>query len=93
MSASIDSVRVAIRVRPFIQSEIDRGCVQILQKTPGEPQLIIAHAGQSASSKDMYTYNNIFMPDDSQSVVYEDFVEKEIEKVFEGYNLTILAYG
>lgn len=93
MSSNIDSVRVAIRVRPFIQSEVNRGCVQILQKTPDEPQLIVAQAGQSATSKDSYTYNNVFMPEDTQSKVYADFVENEIEKVFEGYNLTILAYG
>lgn len=93
MSSSIDSVRVAIRVRPFIQSETDRGCIQIIQKTPNEPQLEIAQVGQALTAKDIYTYNNVFMPDDSQETVYQDYVAQEIEKVFEGYNLTILAYG
>lgn len=92
-SSSIDSVRVAIRVRPFIQSETDRGCIQIVQKTPHEPQLEIAQVGQSVTSKDIYTYNNVFMPEDTQDYVYQEYVAKEIEKVFEGYNLTILAYG
>lgn len=92
MSNQGDCVKVAVRVRPFVQSEINRGCVKILEKTSGEPQITIT--GESNSkTQDMYTFNNVFMPEDSQETVYKDCIESILPKLFEGYNVTILAYG
>jgi len=89
---STDCVQVAVRVRPFVDSERNRGCVQILTKSAGEPQIIIT--GESTSkAQDVYTFNNVFMPEDSQDVVYEDCVKPILPKLFDGYNVTILAYG
>ena len=89
---STDCVKVAVRVRPFVESERNRGCVKILDKTAGEPQITIT--GESNSkTQDMYTFNNVFMPEDSQKIVYEDCVQPILTKLFEGYNVTILAYG
>lgn len=87
-----DCVKVAVRVRPFVPKEIERGCVAIIEKTPGEPQLAIT--GESNSKQqDLYTFNNVFMPEESQETVYDDCVKPIIGKLFEGYNVTILAYG
>lgn len=92
MSSTTDCVKVAVRVRPFVQRERDRGCVSIVDKTPGVPQLEIT--GDSTSkAQDLYTFNNVFMPEDSQEKVYKDCVQPIIGKLFEGYNVTILAYG
>lgn len=87
-----DCVKVAIRVRPFVQSELNRGCVQIIQKTLGVPQLTVT--GESHSkTPDFYTFNNVFMPEENQEEVYVNSVKPIIGKLFEGYNVTILAYG
>lgn len=85
-----DCVKVAVRVRPFVPREIDRGCVQIVEKTPGEDQLEVT--GDS-KAHDLYAFNNVFMPHESQETVYTNCVKPIISKLFEGYNVTILAYG
>jgi kinesin family member 4 len=92
MSLSPDCVQVAVRVRPFVQSEINRGCVKIIEKTPNEPQLSIT-GDTNSKTQDIYTFNNVFMPEESQNQIYDDCVKPIIGKLFEGYNVTILAYG
>lgn len=90
--ASTDCVKVSVRVRPFVPSEITRGCVQIIEKSPDLPQLTVT--GESYSKvQDAYAFNNVFMPEESQEEVYMNSVEPIIGKLFEGYNVTILAYG
>lgn len=89
---SSDCVQVAVRVRPFIPSELDRGCRQIVEKTLGQEQLKIT--GESYSkSEESYTFNNVFMMDESQLGVYSNSVKPMIESLFQGFNATILAYG
>lgn len=90
-SASTDCVKVAIRVRPFVPNEISRGCIQALDKTPGEPQLKMT--GTNSKTPECFSFNSVFMMDDTQSTVYDESVKSIIENLFEGYNVTILAYG
>lgn len=91
-ASGTDCVKVAVRVRPFVPREIDRGCVQIVEKTPGEDQLEVT-GDSNSKSPDLYAFNNVFMPNDSQETVYTNSVKPIIGKLFEGYNVTILAYG
>lgn len=91
--SSSDCVKVAVRVRPFIQNEQNRGCVSIIEKTPNEPQLTIGESQSTNKSQDLYTFNNVFMPEDPQEKVYNECVKPMVSKLFEGYNVTILAYG
>lgn len=80
--SSADCVKVAIRVRPFIQSEIGRGCVQIIEKSPGLPQLSVTGETTSAK-KEYYAFNNVFMPEETQEEVYDNSVKPIIGKLFE----------
>lgn len=89
---STDCVQVAVRVRPFNNKEIENGCVQIIEKTPGEPQLRIT-GEVIGKTQDLYTFNNVFMPEDGQELVYDNCIEPVLPKLFEGYNVTVLAYG
>lgn len=90
--SSTDCVKVAVRVRPTSASEMSRGCIQVVEKTPGLPQITVT--GETTSKvQDYYTFNNVFMPEDGQKYVYENSVQPMINKLFEGYNVTILAYG
>lgn len=89
---STDCVKVSVRVRPFVPSELNRGCVQIVERTEGLPQLAITGTTNS-KTQDYYTFNNVFMPEEDQATVYENSVQPIIGKLFEGYNVTILAYG
>lgn len=87
-----DCVKVAVRVRPFIQSETNRGCDQVIEKVQGLPQLRVT--GETTSkTQDSYSFNNVFMPEKTQEEVYQNSVKPIICKLFDGYNVTILAYG
>lgn len=95
-----DCVQVAIRVRPLINSEIQRGCVEIIEKSKDQPQLSICSGsgasvcgGPNGKSNEQFTYTHVFMPEDPQEMVYEQSVQPMIDKLFQGYNVTILAYG
>jgi Kinesin motor domain len=90
-SSSSDCVKVAVRVRPFVPSELDRGCQQIIEKTHGQEQLSIKEI--HSKSEDLFTFNIVFMMGESQEEVYEKSVKPMISCLFEGFNVTVLAYG
>uniref|UniRef100_A0A336K1S3 CSON003310 protein n=1 Tax=Culicoides sonorensis TaxID=179676 RepID=A0A336K1S3_CULSO len=80
------NVQVAVRIRPLVNSEIIKGCQEVVWKTDGVPQV-------NVRDKDAYTFNHVFTQSDSQETVYCDAVEPMIKNLFHGYNITILAYG
>lgn len=90
--SSTDCVKVAVRVRPFVANELSRGCVQILEKTLGEEQLKVTGSTNS-KFPDSFSFNNVFMPESNQIEIYNSSVKPIIDNLFEGYNVTILAYG
>ncbi|CAB3246230.1 unnamed protein product [Arctia plantaginis] len=82
---TIDTVQVALRIRPLMQQEIERGCDECIDVVTGEPQVQI---------KDLsFTYNFVFPQHITQQEFYDTAVKGLIGKLFQGYNVTILAYG
>lgn len=93
-ASSFDCVKVAVRVRPFVPSELEKGCRQIVEKTSLSPSQQLVITGESYNKKeDFYTFDNVFMMNDGQAEIYEITVKPMIAKLFEGFNVTILAYG
>lgn len=88
--SSDDTVKVAVRIRPMINSEKGRGCRSIVTKTATQPQVVVS-SGPKTTEK--YTYNYVFAPEDTQEMIYENAVRSMVLKLFDGYNVTILAYG
>lgn len=87
--SSDHSVKVAVRIRPLVESEKNRGCQSIARKTQNEQQIVVG----SGTKYSNYTFNYVFAPEDTQEMVYENAVKQMISKLFAGYNVTILAYG
>ena len=54
--------------------------------TPGKPQIRMG-------SDQTFTFDYVFDMDSSQEIVYETAVAQLIEKSFQGFNVTVLAYG
>ncbi|XP_068618923.1 chromosome-associated kinesin KIF4 [Battus philenor] len=82
---SFDTVQVALRIRPLMHQEIERGCDECIDVVNGEPQVQI---------KDLaFTYNYVFPQHITQQEFYDTAVKGLIGKLFQGYNVTILAYG
>lgn len=88
--SSDDTVKVAVRIRPMIDSERGRGCRSIVSKTATQPQVVV---NSGTKTSEMYTYNYVFAPEDTQEMIYENAVRTMVLQLFEGYNVTILAYG
>ncbi|XP_061384485.1 chromosome-associated kinesin KIF4 isoform X1 [Danaus plexippus] len=82
---TIDTVQVALRIRPLMRTEIERGCDECIDVVSGEQQVQI---------KDLaFTYNYVFPQHINQQEFYDTAVKGLIGKLFQGYNVTILAYG
>ncbi|KAK1120467.1 hypothetical protein K0M31_012444 [Melipona bicolor] len=84
---SEDSVKVAVRIRPLVKTEIERGCQTCLDVISGESQIVICNTTKS------FTFNYVFSPDISQEEFYNTAVKNMVKNIFQGYNVTILAYG
>ncbi|XP_050420539.1 chromosome-associated kinesin KIF4 [Adelges cooleyi] len=84
----MDSVRVAIRIRPLVKSELERGCSNCVLGDPINQQIIVNNNANLT-----FTFNYVFTPEHSQNQVYKLAVEDLVQKLFSGYNVTILAYG
>ncbi|KAL5244522.1 hypothetical protein ACI65C_011932 [Semiaphis heraclei] len=84
----MDSIRVAIRVRPLVKSELDRGCSNCILADSINQQIIVNNNANLT-----FTFNYVFSTEHSQRQVYESAVEDLVQKLFSGYNVTILAYG
>lgn len=78
---SDDSVKVAVRVRPLVKSEIVRGCQNILNKNQNSAQISI---NNNAIKQEMFTYDYAFSPDESQEMVYANAVRPIVKKIFQG---------
>lgn len=75
---SDDTVCVALRIRPLIQSEIDKHCQTCLNVIPGEPQVRINNSDKS------FTYNYVFSPDIGQEDFYNIAVKRLLHNTFQG---------
>lgn len=73
---TLDTVQVALRIRPLMQSELDRGCDECIDAVSGEPQVQI---------KDLaFTYNYVFPQHITQQEFYDTAVKGLIGRLFQG---------
>lgn len=76
----MDTVQVAVRIRPLVASETSKGCQSILSKTSNSAQIIV----NSGKENDMFTYNHVFASDETQEMVYANCVKPIVQKLFQG---------
>ncbi|CAF4823678.1 unnamed protein product [Rotaria magnacalcarata] len=79
-------VKVAIRVRPFLQREKaheQKSCIAIHPQTS---QIVIG-------DRKTFKYDYVFGPKIQQEELYQTCVEPMLTNVCDGYNVTIFAYG
>ncbi|CAI9716587.1 KIF22 isoform X2 [Octopus vulgaris] len=79
-------VEVAVRVRPqFIEAD---SCCITCEKDSLE---IVNHRDYTQNIK--YKFTTVFDADSTQDDVYKTFVAPKLDKVFNGENMSVLAYG
>ncbi|CAF0939041.1 unnamed protein product [Rotaria sordida] len=79
-------VKVAVRVRPFLQREKtheQKSCITIHPQTN---QIIIG-------DRQTFTYDFVLGPKTQQDELFQTCIEPMLSNVFDGYNVTIFAYG
>ncbi|XP_076336604.1 uncharacterized protein LOC143239435 isoform X2 [Tachypleus tridentatus] len=79
-------VKVAIRSRPLSIEEEQFGATCCLEFIKDKPQIIVA-------LEKGFTFDYTFDAETTQEVIYKKCAAYLIDKVFEGYNATVLAYG
>ncbi|KAG8189809.1 hypothetical protein JTE90_026115 [Oedothorax gibbosus] len=95
------SVKVAVRVRPFNNREINRDCKCIINMKGKTTSILNPKAPPNTkealkSFNYDYSYLSIDSNDPqfaSQEIVYKDIGEEMLLHAFEGYNVCIFAYG
>nr|CAD7588485.1 unnamed protein product [Timema genevievae] len=87
MGENGETVQVALRIRPLVESEIARGCQVSLSTVADQPQV------QVLGTDKAFTFNHVFCQEDSQAKFYDTAIKDLVSRLFKGYNVTILAYG
>ena len=79
------SVKVAVRARPLSSSEKAQGCRDILR--------LDRETVDAGGDTRRFQYDYAFGTDSSQTEIYEKTTVPLLNRVYEGFNATILAYG
>lgn len=75
---SDDTVSVALRIRPLVISEIEKGCQMCLDVVPGESQVRICNTDKA------FTYNYVFPPEVGQDDFYDIAIKRLLDNTFQG---------
>ncbi|CAG8441535.1 13398_t:CDS:2 [Acaulospora colombiana] len=81
-----DGMKVALRIRPLSKKETEQSCSECLSAIPDTTQILI---GTDRS----FTFDYVFPSDAEQEDVFQECAKPLLDKLVEGYNVTILAYG
>ncbi|XP_050299180.1 chromosome-associated kinesin KIF4-like [Anthonomus grandis grandis] len=81
------SVKVAVRVRPLVPTEIEKGCKEIIESIEENNQVWIKNCDKA------FTFNYVMGPTAPDDVLYSKCVRPLIKQIYEGFNVTIFAYG
>ncbi|XP_004525197.1 kinesin-like protein KIF3A [Ceratitis capitata] len=89
----IENVRVVVRVRPMEKSEINCGATNVIQVDKINRAITAVKPNAANEPPKTYYFDNVFCSDSNQLDLYVDTARPIVEKVLEGYNGTIFAYG
>ncbi|XP_066595687.1 chromosome-associated kinesin KIF4 isoform X2 [Prorops nasuta] len=79
---SDDTVRVAVRIRPLVQSELEKGYQNCLNLVPGEHQIQVINTDKA------FTFNHVFPPETDQEDFYNTAVKNMVSNIFQAYGQT-----
>lgn len=95
-----ESVRVAVRVRPFIHEyEKAKGIRNIIRMDRETQQTIIINPDTGVEKIYTFDYSyNSFVPDEhpdhaSQETVWQDLGMDVLDNAWKGFNVSLFAYG
>ncbi|KAM8710099.1 hypothetical protein ACLKA7_016833 [Drosophila subpalustris] len=90
----IENVRVVVRSRPLDKNELSTGALSAIQVDKINRAITVSKPNATANEPPKtYYFDNVFDGVSNQLDLYVDTARPIVDKVLEGYNGTILAYG
>jgi DNA replication protein DnaC len=84
-------IKVAVRVRPFLESEIRNGYSNSLLSSSKDRNEVSLNMDSASKT---FKFDHVLLEEDSQHSVYNTCgIEQLVEKAVEGYHSTIFTYG
>ena len=94
-----ESIRVAVRVRPFNAREAARGCKCCVEMS-GNKTTLVGASDRSGDGRRDFTFDHCYWSHDrsdpefaSQEKVFSDLGRFALNNAFSGYNVCLFAYG
>uniref|UniRef100_A0A1A9VJ47 Kinesin-like protein n=1 Tax=Glossina austeni TaxID=7395 RepID=A0A1A9VJ47_GLOAU len=92
--AEVENVRVVVRARPMDRNEIMSGSLSVIKVDKLKRAITVVKPNATSNEPPKtYYFDNVFDGESNQLDLYVDTARPIVEKVLEGYNGTILAYG
>ncbi|XP_064405041.1 kinesin-like protein KIF25 [Halichondria panicea] len=89
------NIRVHCRVRPLLQTDIDKECTCCIDciddETVSVEYLQTSYLGSKISKK-LFCFDRVYGPNDAQETVFAD-VKPLLTSLVDGYNVCVMAYG
>ncbi|BFF97454.1 kinesin-like protein KIF3A [Drosophila madeirensis] len=90
----IENVRVVVRTRPMDKNELTAGALSAISVDKINRAITVMKPNATANEPPKtYYFDNVFDLSSNQLDLYVDTARPIVDKVLEGYNGTILAYG
>ncbi|CAG9941361.1 unnamed protein product [Clonostachys rosea f. rosea IK726] len=89
------SVRVVARIRPLLEKELDKDIiVKPDSAESGKPYTIVKIPNPKNEAEDFsFAFNSVYDQSASQETLFTSEVAPHVKSLFQGYDVTIFAYG
>ncbi|KAG5977567.1 hypothetical protein E4U55_006663 [Claviceps digitariae] len=89
------SVRVVARIRPLLEKELDKDIIVRPDcAEPGKPNTIIKIPSPKNGAEEFsFAFNAVYDQSTSQETLFTSEVQPHLKSLFQGYDVTIFAYG
>jgi hypothetical protein len=89
----MEAVKVAVRIRPLSEREINNNSKNCTQIIPGTKQIVVGTPHSASSKKKAYTYDYLFDEDVTQKSIFEECVVSLVDRFLQGFNVSLIVYG
>ncbi|KAJ6440962.1 kinesin family protein [Purpureocillium lavendulum] len=89
------SVRVVARIRPLLEKELDKDVIVCADSVePGKPSTVVKIPNPKNEAEEFsFAFNGVYDQPTSQEALFTAEVQPHLKSLFQGYDVTIFAYG
>ncbi|XP_044715548.1 kinesin motor domain-containing protein [Hirsutella rhossiliensis] len=89
------SIRVVARIRPLLEKELDKDMIVRSDRVePGKPDTIVKIPNPKNEAEEFsFAFNGVYDQPTSQETLFTCEVQPHLKSLFQGYDVTIFAYG